>query len=888
MPELGRFARELRALLWKPDVRSEVSEEVSHHLDMLERDFLASGMTPSEARVAARARFGDPDSISGELRDLGESRDWHRRRREWQGEFKQDVRHAVRRLRMAPHFAVVAIATLGTGLGAATTIFAIANAVLLRPLPFAEADRLALAFERSPSGRDGPLAESNFLDWDTRLASFASLDAFSQRSTGFVADGEPEQLRGASATHGLFTTLGVAPVLGRTFLPDEGRRGGDVRVALVSHGLWLRRFGGAADVVGRSVELDGLAHRVVGVMPEGFGFPDRTDVWMPHVPDPAYPRDDRKVEGIGRLRPGVSLAQAQQELQRVAATLSSEHRENAGWSASLRPFRQWYVSPQLALRMQVLLCAVALLLAMACANVVNLLLVRVTARDREMAVRAALGAGRWRIVRQLLIEAGVLAGAGALAGTTLAALLLPVIRRTGSASIGRLSDLSLDGTVLAFAAAASIAAAFVFGLVPSMLFWRRARRSGGGGHQALRSGTRVADSGRAREALLVASLALATVLLVATGLVGASFQRLTSADMGFQPDHVVIASVALPANRYDAERIVGYVGVSLERLRGVPGVRAAGAANLLPFTGGNTAMDVIRAERAAEGRDRYHGTSWRTVTPGWFEAMRIPLLRGRAFGAEDRLYPGMDLATERSVIVNDVLAAATWPGEDPVGRRLTLVSGNTVTVVGVVGAARLLSPDSAAGPTMYFAHAQFPWRAMWITVRGEGDPGPLIDAVRRELSAIDPLVPIANLRTLASVVADAAAEPRLTTLIFAIFATAALLLVSVGLYGAISYSVTLRTREIGVSIALGASPGLVIRSILSSGARVGVAGIAIGGLLSFGVAGAMRSILYGTSPADPLSYAAAITVLLLVTLVASAIPAWRAARLDPVRALRSE
>ncbi len=882
MAELGRFTRELRARLWKPSVADEVHDEVRAHLELLEADLIRRGLSPDEARTAARRRFGDVPRIEAECRDLGESRDVLRRRTEWLGEFRQDVRQALRQLRSAPRFALVAILTLAVGLGASTTIFGVANAVLLRPLPFPDADRLVLANEVTPAGQAFSISESDYLDWVARSRRM-TLAGFESRRPSLIVNGEAEQLQGAVTTASFFPVLGVAPALGRTLLPEEDRKGGDYRVAVISDGLWNRRFGGSSAILGTSITLDGISHRIIGVMPADFDFPGRVDVWTPLVPVPEYPRNDRRMEGVGRLAPGVSREQASDELQQIASQLSSEYPvSNDKWSAELLPFKEWFVSPQLQSRVLVLLATVALLLVMACVNVANLLLSRAAVREREMAVRAALGAGRWRIARQLLTEALVLSLIGAAAGVAVAGAAVPLIRRIGGDAIPRLDELAIDWRVLAFAIPACLLTGLVFGLAPALRLSRTGRGAGERLHDLLRSGTRVAESGRLRNALIVMSVALAMVLLVSAGLVGSSFLKLMRVDLGFAPAQVLIANVTFPNERYDSERTMGFVREATERLSGVAGVRAVGAINIPPFGQGNTGMRFAPAERANESGEDYLSASWRAVTPGLFGALEIPLKAGRLFTNDD------DGSSPDVIIVNETLARQAWGNENPIGRRLALGNTRVMTVVGVVGDTRHLMLDSLPPATMYFNHAQFPWRGMWLTVRTSGDPMASAAALRREVAALDPLLPVANVRALTDLVSDRSAEPRLTMLIFGIFATSALLLAAVGLYGIISYGVSQRTREIGVTLALGAPRGRVVRRVLRDGMQLAVAGVALGALVAFWATGIMRAILFNTEPGDLGTYAAVAALLLVVAGLASAVPALRASRLDPVQAMRGE
>jgi len=881
MPELGRFARELRLRLWKPSVQDEVHAEVRQHLEMMVEDLVARGVAPDEARRQALARFGDVERIEAECLAQGRRRDEVRRRMEWLGELRQDVRQAVRQLRASPRFTSVALVTLAVGLGASTTIFGVANAVLLRALPFPAADRLVLFLERTPTGQRFAISEPNYLDWSARARTLQSAAIFQEAPMALVEGGEPEQLRGARATHTLFATLGVAPSLGRAFRAEEDRRGGDWRVAVISHALWQRRFGGNRDVLNQVVNLDGAPQRIVGVMPPGFEFPSRTDVWTPLVASPEYPRADRRNEGVARLKDGVTLAQASDELRALAARTSQEHpASNEGWSTEVLAFREWFVSPQLETRVLVLLATVALLLVMACVNVASLLLARAAAREREMAVRAALGAGRWRIVRQLLTESLVLSGVGATAGVLLAVAAVPVIRRVGAVAIPRLTDLAVDWRVLAFAIPACVVTGLVFGAAPA---WRltRAGSRGDALHDVLRSGTRVADSGRVRNGLIVMSVALAMVLLVGAGLVGSSFRKLMGTDLGFSGERVLIAHVSLPEEGLSSEKLLAYFTEATRQIEALPGIEAVGAINIAPFSGGNTAMGYAPLEERTD-RDDGPRASWRAVTPGYFQAMQVPLKRGRLFTTDDVI------GAPQAIIVSEQLAARAWPGEDPLGRQLALKNGRVMSVVGVVGDTRLVDLDSLPAPTMYFAHGQFPWPNMWFTIRTAGDPLLQADAVRRALAAINPLLPVANVRAQLSLVRERSAEPRLTMLVFGIFAGSALVLAAVGLYGTVAYTVAQRTREIGVTLALGAQPARVVRGVLGNGLRLAVVGVVVGGGVALALTGSLRAILYDTEPSDPLTYAAVALLLLAVAGVASAGPARRAARLDPVQALRGE
>lgn len=879
MPELGRFSRALRAHFWKPAVEEEVRDELAGHLQMMEDDLVASGLAPEEARRVARARFGDVGRIGAECRELGHRRDAEAARARWTGEWRQDVGYAIRQLRANPRFALVAILTLGIGLGAATTIFGIANAVLFRPLPFPEPSRLVLVDEVNTRGDAWAISEPNFLDVQARTRTISELGAVVPRGLTLLGDGAPERLRGAAATASLFNALGVAARSGRTFSPEEDRPGGDARVAVLGDALWRTRFGADPGVIGRMVELDGTRHRVIGVMPPGFDFPSGAELWIPLVADPTSERGDRRLQGVGRLADGATLARAAQEVATIAGELEEEYpRANSLWTARVRAFDELYVTPRLEARVMALLAAVGLLVLMACINIASLLLARASTRQHEMAVRAALGAGRGRMARQLLTESLVLSLLGTALGIALAMAAAPLIRNVGSVAVPLLATMELDWRVMGFALAMCATTGVLFGVAPAFTLLR----TDAGANTMLRSGGRVGGGQRLRAALMVCSMAMATAMVVSASLVGGSFVRLMRTDPGFSPDRVLAASLVLPDDRYDYDGSEAFFQELMPRLAAIHGVRAAGAVNLAPFSGGNTAMDFVPgADAPADPRD-FLSASWRTVTPRYFEALGIRLERGRLFDEQD-VY-----GSPFTVVINEAMARLGWPGSDPIGRQVTLGNTRTMTIVGIVADTRQLAMDSLPAPAMYFAHAQFPWKTMWLTISTSGDPMAILPAVRREVAALDPSLPLARVQPLARLVHDVSAEPRLTMLVLTIFAGAALVLVAAGLYGQVSYSVVQRTREIGVRMALGAPASQVAGEVVWRGVRLALPGIAIGVTLSLAIAGLLRAILYETPPTDPFTYIAAATMALAVAIVASAIPARRAARLDPVQALRRE
>lgn len=863
----------------------EVDSELAFHLEMRVRELLEQGMTPDDARAAARQRFGDVDRIAEACRDLGRRRNNEMRRTEWFAELRQDLRYAMRGLRSSPGFTAVALLTLALGIGASTTIFSVANAVLLRPFPYYQPDRIVRLFATNPTTKTFDVSDPDYLDWRQRVRGLSQLAAFTGEKLNLLGDGDPVELGAMAATPSLFPLLGVRPILGRVFSEEEAPPGAPARVVLLSYAFWQSRFGGDRGALGRTLNLSGTAYEVIGVMSPEFVFPGNPVLWQPLAPSASKsygetPRGYRRLGVIGRLAPGVTLARALDEVRSVARDLAREYPEtNREWGANVTSLEEWLIGDDLRTRVEVLLVAVGLLLLMGCVNVANLLLARATARQREMSVRAALGAGRGRIVRQLLTESLVLAALGAALGVALTVVAVPVLRDVGETAIPRLHELAVDWRVVAFGVVASVVTGILFGIAPALQAARADL------NDVLRGGGRIAAAGRLRSILIVTSVAIAFVLLVGAGLVGRSFERLMRVDYGFRAEGVFTASLTVDGERYRGrDKRAAFYAEAARRLAAAPDIGAVGFTNIAPFSGESAAIRFAVIGRQPASADDYLSANWRSVTPGYFAALGIALKKGRLIAESD------GDREPRVVVITETMARQIWPGVDPVGQQIA-VGGNAATpwtVVGIVGDIRDQLLEKEPEPMMYLSFQQVSWQTMWLIARGTGDPLALAPVVRREIHAIDPLMPVANEQPLARLVSEIAAQPRLTALIFGLFASAALVLAVVGVYGMVAYGVTQRTREIGVRLALGATPTRIVRGVVRHGVALAGFGIAIGLWVAYALSRFMRGILYGVAPTDAVTYLAVGALLLGCAAAASLLPARWAARLDPMRALRDE
>ncbi len=863
----------------------DVRKEIDLHLELKARELEASGLDAEEARRMARASFGDPGVVAAECREVRSGTIRRRQRRELLGDLRQDLRIAVRGLLRAPAFTLVAILTLALGIGANAGIFAVVRSVLLAPLPYPDPDRLVqLWTDERARGRQEPewLTPPDFFDWRDQNRTFASMAAYTGWSPDLTGTGDPEALGGAQVSWNYFATLGIRPALGRDFRVEDDDAGSEA-VIMLSDRIWRNRFGADPGILGQALTLNGEPWTVVGVLGPDFRPPFSAvpDVWRP-LRRPVTSGCGRNCivwRAVGRLRPGVTVEQAHQDLAGIAAELERSYpdtnRDRRVWLVPLRD--QLTGASRLAL--WALAGAVGMVLLIACVNLANLLLVRGAGRAREFAVRAALGAGRRRLLRQLLTESVLLAVLGGGLGLALAFALQGGLTSIIPASLRHVRPLQMDYAVVGFTAGVAILAGLLFGLVPAL------RNAGGSLMTTLRSGRDAGrNDARLRSGLVVAQLALSVVLLVGAGLLMRSFIAMQRHDLGIRTEAVMTARVSFPRVRYvDPARAVVAVEGLLGTLRSNPAIRAAEVIDRPPFAGGD--QDVA-AFPAGEPPPEGNNSLWlRIVSPGLMPALGMRMVAGRPFEPTDRA--GGNLVG----IVNEEAARRFWRGKDPVGRTLATseaADAEPVTIVGIVANIASDGPRDPIKPELYLPIGQFPARTFTVVLQPASTGAAALAALRSSLAEVDPLVPIFEPGTLEQAAAGAVALPRTYAVFLGIFASAALALAALGIYGVMAFSVAQRHREIGVRVALGATPGAIRRMILGQGARLVIVG-AIGGALGAVLASrAIRSMLFGIEPFDPVTVGAVLVVLTLAGLLAAWLPARRATRIDPLTAIQAD
>ena len=803
----------------------------------------------------------------------------------------RDLRHGARLLWRDPGFSAAALAALALGMGATCAIFSVVDAVLLKPLPFRDPQSLLVVWESNPAQnlKDMFVTPGDFLEWRNQSRALQALAAVEDVHVNLTGGPnghiEPEELRGERVSASLFPLLGVQPVVGRAFSSDEDQPG-HADYALLSHSLWQRRFGGDLSIAGKAIRLRDRSYTVVGVLPAGFSVLDSAvDVWIPLGLDP----HDARTAGshflivIARLKPGVGVDRARTEMDLIGSRLEQANPAlDKGWRPVLVPLREELVG-NVRPALLVLLAAVGFLLAMACVNVANLLLARGAARQKEIAIRTALGAGRGRVVAQLLSESVLLALAGGALGVALARGVVALVSRLGPASIPRLAEARIDARLFLFALGVSLATGILFGIAPAIQI------SGANLNAALTEVGRGGTTGRSgrmmRSALVVAEVALAVVVLIGAGLLMRSFVRLRSADPGFQPSGLLTLRVPLAGGRNAApDRRIAFFQQVADRIATLPGVRTVGAVNGLPLTGLGGGSTFTVDGRPAPPHEQRPVALLRSATSAYFRAMGIPLLAGRGLADSDT---GQ---APPVIVVNQTLARRFWPAGNPIGGRLVVdaLNGRVAEIVGVVGDVKPERIESEDWPTIYSPYPQAPVAAMTMVVRAARQPLSLASAVEREVHQLDPNQPVAEMRSMDEVVDRAVARARFNTALLGVFAVIAFLLAAVGIYGVISCDVSERTHEIGIRVALGAQPGDVLKLVVGHGARLAGYGIAAGMVAAFALTRLMASMLYGVQATDVYTFAAIPVLLGGVALAASYLPSRRALALDPVTALRHE
>ena len=866
----------------------ELEEELRFHLSEEARLRTDRGEPAEQARRAARRDFGNLTLAREVTREMW---GWSAVERAW-----RDLRIAARMLARNRGFSALAVGVLALGIGATSAMFTVVRAVLLRPLPFPDSRRLAMVWEINPYERPNVVQTQNFLDWRQRNRSFEDIAAIYQISTNLVVEGEAIQMPGLRVTAGFFGILGTPPMLGRGIRAEDDVPGA-APVAVLSYGLWERTFGGRADAVGRRLMVDGHPTEVIGVMPSGFAFPTspRVSLYVPMQINPAHaPADGRNYSAVARLRPGVSLAQARDEMKAIAAETARERpKMNARWSATVTPLLEQTVKESRT-TLWVLLGAVSFVPLIACANVSNLLLMRAAARRREMTVRLALGAGRWRLLHQLLAESLLLSALGGCAGFVLAWWGVPALLHTLPADfpLPRMAEIAVDPAILSFTIALAIACGIVFGAAPAL------QASRGDLQEGLRQGGRHASESnrRLRNGLVVAEVSLAMLLVIGAGLMLRSFLLLAATDPGFRPERLLTAQMVLypQFKTFDEllSRRAALVHEMLERIRTLPQVSAASSIHVLPMTGMNSGTDYYRADRPAPPPGSPAGGAVSIVSDDYFRTMGTPILEGREFNARDAA--GAPLVA----ILNETAARMGFPGEDPIGKRVHVdwgpatttagFGGNIVEIVGLAADIRHDSLDSKPEPCLFMPQAQQPSGYVSLVIRTKADPRTLMAAVREQIRAVSPGQGVAGIVPMQQVMADSIARPRLEAAVLAIFGLLSLALACVGIYAVISYSVEQRAREMGIRLALGAAPSGIRGMVIREGLLLAGAGIAIGLAAALGLTRYLASLLYTVRPTDPAVYAAVSAVLACAAAAGCYFPARRATRVDPAVVLREE
>jgi predicted permease len=804
----------------------------------------------------------------------------------------QDIRFGFRMLAKNPIVTLVALLALTLGIGANTAIFSVVHAVMLGSLPYNDADRLAVVWEKRPENDQNVINLGNFTDWKKQNNVFSDMAAFFDYRSQVIGDGPPEEIASQAATPSLFSLLGVSPIKGRAFTEEDAKQGAPA-VVVIGYGLWQRRYGGDQGIVGRTISLDSTPATIVGVMPPDFGWHVRkasrtrksAEIWSPwQLTEQMIQRRGRFAMSVARLKPGVTFPQAQSEMDTIAARLRQQYPEfNTNWGVTVVPVRTQF-SGDLRKPLWILLGAVVFVLLIACANVANLLLARATARKKEIAVRIGLGASRWRIVRQLLTESILLSAIGGALGLLVAVWGTRALIAMGPPSLVSLRDVGVNMSVLGFTLGIALLTGIIFGLVPA---FEAARFNF---NDSLKEGGKniggSAGSQQFRNVFVVAQVALALLLLVGAGLLLKSLNRLQAVDPGFNPRNLLTLRVSLPFQKYeaDAKRITFFKQL-IERVEAIPGVEAAGAIDTLPFTNQHSGTNVEIEGRPALPPGQELGTGVGVTDKNYFDAMQIPLKLGRLFTDQE--------ATEMRhvVVINDAFARENFPGEDPLGKRVVIYMKDENVpseIIGIVGDSKHMGLDKKAEPISYWPHPELVYPEMTLAIRTNTDAASFAPAVRNVVSGLDSDQPVSDVATMEELLAVSISRSRFNTTLLVIFSIVALVMAAVGTYGVMSYTVSQRTHEIGVRMALGAQSRDVMRLIVRRGVVLSLIGVVVGVAAAIGLTRLLTTLLFEVEPTDASVFALVAVGSLLITLLACSIPARRATKVDPLKALRYE